>query len=553
MISSISTQSRRSAPFYWFLIFATLFSLQILPRLFQDSPAGDENRDIVDGYYFWKGDVFSTPDHPPLSKALQALPLWAMGLQSKSGLKFSDCAVRDAYFLSVLNKEHFEKILVSARFVTYLFGLAIGWILFGLARSQSLVFIITVMTLWTFEPGLLAFSGFAVADLPLAFFFFAAVLLFQKSRFNPSRAQAVGVGLVSGMAVTAKFTAFLLVPIFLILEILFWFQTKPRTAFMVIVRKWIWGLGSAFLWVCFVYLPGTFGNLGHPWPWILFWDGVRSITGDFIREYYFKGVLSFQNHWDYYPTVFVLKSPLTFLILLGIGLTLFFSRKIKCPIWQWLPPLVFFTAFLFFHDMGLRMILPVYPFCILIAGRAGEWLVAQDMDKRHSLTIIWAGLLIFQIFSVGTRYPAQVSYFNELVPPARRLYWLGDSNLDIGQDTRRLAEAVQAQGWNHVKLAYFGGTDPKLYGMNWYYWTQKDLRDPQPGWVYAINDEYIQMGPAYTSYAPDILKSWIMKVKPTGQIADTWYYFVIPGKVQPDVSPRIISAPLFLDNPHAFQ
>jgi hypothetical protein len=239
------------------------------------------------------------------------------------------------------------------------------------------------------------------------------------------------------------------------------------------------------------------------------------------------------------------------LFLLGTGFFLALLGKIKLPAWQWVPPLVFFTAFLFNHDLGLRMILPIYPFCFLMAAQTSDWITSQTKSNRVFL-LLWAGLLFFQAMSVGFHYPAQVSYFNEMVPPERRLYWLGDSNLDFGQDTQRLAQAVQAHGWNYVKLAYFGTADPKLYGMNWSYWTQKDLQAPQPGWVYVINDEMIQLGPAFSHAAPDIIKSWILKVPPTGRIADTWYYFEFPGKIQPDSSPKILSAPVFLDDPNAF-
>jgi hypothetical protein len=154
---------------------------------------------------------------------------------------------------------------------------------------------------------------------------------------------------------------------------------------------------------------------------------------------------------------------------------------------------------------------------------------------------------------VGLCFPNQVSYFNELVSPDQRLYWLGDSNLDFGQDTKRLALAANARGWDHVKLSYFGAMDPKVYGMNWAYWTKRDLQGPQPGWVYVINDAYIQLGPAFSTTAPDILKSWILKTPPTGKIADTWYYFEMPGQIQPDYSPKILSAPVFVDDPKAFQ
>jgi len=551
MIFKTNPSSRQSAPLFWFLIFAAIFSLQVLPRLSQDSPVGDENIDIVDGFYYWAGDVISVPEHPPLAKGLQALPSRFMGLQSKSGLDFSRYDVRDAYFLTVLNRAHFADILTSARLITYIFGLGLGLLLFGWARKESPSFLLTVMFLWAFEPALLAFSGFALADLPLTFFFFAVVLAYQKSTQKSSMKQAVIIGLLLGMAVTVKLTALLLVPVFLILE--FFNRTKTKAAIESVVQRWLWGGAAALVWVCLVYLPGTLFIPDHPWPLGLFLNAFKRIPLVFAApSFYFRGILSHQTHWDYYPTAFLLKSPLTFLILLSLGFVLVFLGKIKWPVWQSVPPLVFFAAFLFNHDMGLRLILPVYPFCILMAGRAGEWMVLQAKSSRV-MSLVWGGLLLFQALSVGLHYPYQVGYFNEMVPPDHRVYWLGDSNLDFGQDTQRLAQAAKDHDWDHVKLADFGGTDPKLYGMSWSYWTQKDLQGPQPGWVYLINDEMIQLGPAFCPAAPEILKSWITQAKPTGQIADTWYYFEVPGKVQRDSSPKILSAPVFVDDPKAFQ
>src|ERR1700679_3808219 len=170
---------------------------------------------------------------------------------------------------------------------------------------------------------------------------------------------------------------------------------------------------------------------GHPEPLGLFWNGIKRIAlVSAAPVFYFRGMLSHQTHWDYYPTSFLLKSPLSFLFLLSLGLVLVLLAKIKWPAWQWIPPVIFFAAFLFNHDMGLRLILPIYPFCILMAARAGEWLA---LHPGRLWPILWGGLLLFQALSVGLNYPSQVSYFNELVPPQRRLYWLGDSNLDFGE------------------------------------------------------------------------------------------------------------------------
>ncbi|HTA77418.1 MAG TPA: hypothetical protein VK791_09700, partial [bacterium] len=409
-----------------------------------------------------------------------------------------------------------------------------------------LFFILTVMTLWAFEPLILAFSGFALAEIPLTFFFFVAVVQYQKLLQKTSWGQAAWVGLLSGMAVTAKLTGLLLVPTFVLLEVIA--GLKTRFDLKATARRWVGGLGAAFLWVCLIYLPGTLAISGHPSPVSLFMNALHAISNSFGFAYYFKGELSTQTHWDYFPTAFLLKSPLTLLLLLAGGVVLGLLGKIKLPAWQWIPLLVFFGVFSFNHDMGLRMIMPIYPFCFLMAGRTGDWMASQSSVKNHVLLFVLTGLLLFQGLSVASCFPEQVGYFNELTSKDRRVYWLGGPNLDMGQDTKRLALTAKARGWDHIKLAYAGSANPKLYGMDWSYWTQKDLKGPQTGWVYVINDDFIQIAPSNYPDAGAIDNSWIMKLKPTGQVGDTWYYFEMPGKVQPDSSPKIQSTSVFIDD-----
>jgi hypothetical protein len=141
-----------------------------------------------------------------------------------------------------------------------------------------------------------------------------------------------------------------------------------------------------------------------------------------------------------------------------------------------------------------------------------------------------AGLLLWQAASVGFNFPHTLSYFNELVPPSRKLQYLGDSNLDWGQDLIRLAQTARERNWGKVKLAYLGGVDPKVYGLDWEPFQKEDLLKPQPGMVYAVNASFYQLGPvAFPSTLP-IVESWLNKTEPTGKVADSWYYFEIPGK-----------------------
>jgi Dolichyl-phosphate-mannose-protein mannosyltransferase len=536
-------------PLFLFLLFALLFSLQVLPRLSEDSPAADEPIDIADGFYYWKGDVISAAEHPPLAKALQALPLEFLNLKFKSDLHFSMYDQRDWHFLFVLNYDRWPLLFFLARGVSWLFGLGIGFLLYWMARKGSMVFLAIVLCLWSFEPSLLAFSGLAMADIPLTFIFLAAVWFFQKAAREGNPGGFLKTGLLAGMAVTTKFTAGLLVPVFGVLEIIGILKDKKNfKTGVAVLKRWAWMGAAACAWIFVIYLPGTFCVTEHHWPFYYFFEGLKSITYSAQYFGYFKGQLQEQSHWDYYPMVFAEKSPLSLSLLLATAVGLAWAKRIKIPIWQWIAPLVFFTALAPFHDIGIRMILPIYPFLFLIAARAGEWMWNRRPQGSRVFPILLVGLLGFQALSVGLSFPSQISYFNELVPQDRKIYWLGDSNLDIGQDTKRLAEEGRRRGWSHVKLAYFGNADPSWYGMDWKTWTQKDLAGPQPGWVYAINAAFIQLAPAYNPEAPAILNSWISKVPPTGQFGDTWYYFEVPGEIKPDHSPDILSVPFLNRN-----
>jgi hypothetical protein len=142
--------------------------------------------------------------------------------------------------------------------------------------------------------------------------------------------------------------------------------------------------------------------------------------------------------------------------------------------------------------------------------------------------------------------PNLISYFNDLVPVERKVYFLADSDLDMGQDLKRLAALGRQRGWNHIKLAQFGGAlDPSFYGLSWVPWTQKDLSGPQPGQVYVVNVTLFQTGPVFDPDLLPIARSWASTSSPTGRVGDSWLYFEIPGKASADPSPSLSSVRIF--------
>ncbi len=63
-------------------------------------------------------------------------------------------------------------------------------------------------------------------------------------------------------------------------------------------------------------------------------------------------------------------------------------------------------------------------------------------------------------------HPHYLSYFNELIGgPANGHLYLADSNIDWGQDLKRLAAYARRHPEEKIKLAYFGSADPTRYGF----------------------------------------------------------------------------------------
>jgi hypothetical protein len=63
-------------------------------------------------------------------------------------------------------------------------------------------------------------------------------------------------------------------------------------------------------------------------------------------------------------------------------------------------------------------------------------------------------------------HPHYLAYFNEFIGgPSRGHLYLTDSNIDWGQDLKRLAKYAKEHPTENIKLAYFGSADPTKYGF----------------------------------------------------------------------------------------
>jgi hypothetical protein len=110
-----------------------------------------------------------------------------------------------------------------------------------------------------------------------------------------------------------------------------------------------------------------------------------------------------------------------------------------------------------------RHLLPII-LSFVAAGEAAAALVAWRAPKgawlAGALALWYAGGTLLQ-------HPHHLAYFNEIAGGSQNGWrLLVDSNLDWGQDLKRLAEWTRANHVGKLKLSYFGSADPAYYGID---------------------------------------------------------------------------------------
>jgi len=115
-------------------------------------------------------------------------------------------------------------------------------------------------------------------------------------------------------------------------------------------------------------------------------------------------------------------------------------------------------------NLGLRHILPVYPFIFIALGLGLTRLMKRSIQFGAVLAVAIVLGLAGESFAA---YPDYLAFFNAPSGGSRGgINLLGDSNLDWGQDLKLLASWQRDHMDKPLYLSYFGVADPKFYRVN---------------------------------------------------------------------------------------
>jgi hypothetical protein len=185
--------------------------------------------------------------------------------------------------------------------------------------------------------------------------------------------------------------------------------------------------------------------------------------------------------------------------------------------------------------IGVRHLLPVFPFTIILVCREiGRWLTMTP-GLSFRLSVIQcakasavAFLLIWQVISVVGVYPSFLAYFNEAVGAAQGgERYVVDSNLDWGQDLRRLREFVEAHGIDKMALDYFGVAAPEYeLGEKSIIWAS--YMGPYQGWL-AVSASRLKtaqgLWDSTVEYKPEDSYAWLSDIAPVAKIGHSILVF----------------------------
>lgn len=224
------------------------------------------------------------------------------------------------------------------------------------------------------------------------------------------------------------------------------------------------------------------------------------------RDSFLLGRHSLTGWWYYFPLAMLFKTPLAVLggmvVLVARSASQSWrARRVQVPslssICLWLPIIIYgVTAMQTNLNLGLRHILPLYPFIyILMASALAGWMKTAKRAARVIATIIVIGAAGETLVA----WPHEISFFNLAAGGAEGgLRLLSDSNLDWGQDLPLLADWHQRHPAVPLYLAYFGSTDPHYYGIDYlnvpggYPFSDEPIATKSVPGVMAISATYLQ-------------------------------------------------------------
>lgn len=407
------------------------------------------------------GKYLYEDQHPPFARVMGALGPYLAGERFRPGPE----AHHEGY--RILGRDaHYDRILALGRAgILPFFWIASGVVFIWGLRTAGPASALAATLLFTTLPPVLGHSGLITTDMAAAAWIGAAALASLYWAERPDRQRTIVFGVAIGLACLSKLSALLFLPAALIAihRTALWRNRRSLAVACAIAFLTIW-VGYRFSFARVEYL-----HLRLPAP--RFFTGIATVWGHNAAGHlsYLLGRTSSTGFWYYYPVVLAIKTPLAFLLLAVAGLRRFTPSVAFCAA-------ILLCALASHINIGVRHILPIYLGLAVVGGQ-----VAAHMLQRRATCWILAGLLLWQVASGVFQHPDYLAYTNEIAGRHPENF-LADSDLDWGQDMKRLGARLQRAGAVEVSFSPFNKTYPVLAGDPFPRLLPTDPEHPAAGW-----------------------------------------------------------------------
>lgn len=427
--------------------------------------------------------------HPPLTRVMTALlpRLFGSHGHAEKGMWDEGLAI-----LFASGSEDTTLMLARAGILPF-FWLAC-WLTYSCTRwIAGTTAAIVAVFLVTMMPAMLAHAGLATTDMGLTAMLWLAIYTGWRWTEEPTMRRAVAFGASTGGAVLAKFSTLAFFPAIMLFALLFWLIGERPTPGTVVrlLRERLPQLGVAIavavvsIWAGYLFSFGRPPDFAFSVPAPELFRGIEEVRKHDASGHltYLMGSVNTVGWPSFYVVALGVKTPLPALGLglLGAGLMLFrkfFGTR------GWIVPgvilgVLVFSSYFTQIKIGTRHVLPVYVAFAMAGGCAAVWLLRRVNSSAIALGLAGVALASVAVSSVAA-HPDYIGYFNVLAG-GKPEEFLIDSDLDWGQDTKRLAKRLKEVGAIEVYFNQFApGNFQKLYGFPPV--KPLDVNGPKPGW-----------------------------------------------------------------------
>jgi 4-amino-4-deoxy-L-arabinose transferase-like glycosyltransferase len=476
----------------------------------------DEPEHIAAGMSLLDRDQYLYDDqHPPLARLAAALGPHLAGARlrvdaSPSGVE----AGRDILYKS---KASYDTLLTLARLGMLPFLIVLIFALWRWARDNHGEPVAWLSTLFLVStPAILGHAGVVALDVPVTALCVLSFYFLQRWIAAPTAQRGAALGLAAGLAVSTKMSALpfigiaavVLLTMQIVLNVR---QTRlapggpstptpaSRASLLPGIKAYIGSAALAALLV-FIVCVAVYGphliylttpgfkpnraldalvgdsgrlhelayNLAAHWRVPL---GVQEVVLNILgvefhnlhgHPAYLLGQTDLLGWWYFYPVALSVKTPIPMLVLGIPGLIWTALHGWRERRLASMTPALIFAALLTFcclysHiNIGVRHVLVLYP--LLAIGAAAASVALWNRLRARWARSLLGALLLWQIATVVSAYPDYLAYFNGFAG-AHPEHILVDSDLDWGQDLRRLSLELARRRVPSLHIAYRGSAD----------------------------------------------------------------------------------------------